>query len=85
MRVVNTDALTYLKKAPEKCLHEAEKGKKRIYLETCLQEHRHFFPFVASVDRLLGVKATATLKGIASRLATKVIATLLLTYPHVLE
>ena len=30
MRVVNTDALSYLKKAPEKCLHEAEKGKKKM-------------------------------------------------------
>ena len=36
MRVVNTDALTYQLKAPEKCLHEAEKGKKKIYLEACL-------------------------------------------------
>ena len=32
MCVVNTDALIYLKKAPEKCLHEAEKGKKKMYL-----------------------------------------------------
>ena len=38
MRVVNTDTLTYLKKAPEKCLHEAEKGKKKMYLEACLQQ-----------------------------------------------
>ena len=38
MRVVNTDALSYLKKAPEKCLHEAEKGKKKMYLEACLQQ-----------------------------------------------
>ena len=71
MRVVNTDALSYLKKAPEKCLHKAEKGKKKMYLEACLQQRRHFFPFVTSVDRLMGVEATATLKRIASRLATK--------------
>ena len=71
MRVVNTDALAYLTKAQEKCLHEAEKGKKKIYLEACLQQRRHFSPFVASVDGLLGVKVTATLKRIASRLATK--------------
>ena len=70
MRVVNTDALTYQLKEPEKCLHEAEKGKKKMYLEACLQQCRHFFPFVASVDRLLGVDTTATLKRIASRLAT---------------
>ena len=71
MRVVNTDALTYQTKAPEKCLYEAEKGKKKMYLEFCLQQRRHFSPFIASVDGLLGVEATATLKRIASRLATK--------------
>ena len=63
MRVVKTDALTHLKKVPEKCLHEAEKEKKKMYLEACLQQRRNFSPFVASVDRLLGVEATATLKG----------------------
>ena len=71
MRVVSTDALTYQSKAPEKCLHEAEKGKKKMYLEACLQQRRHFYPFVDSVDGLLGVEATATLKRISSCLATK--------------
>ena len=42
-----------------------------MYLEACLQQRRHLSPFVASVDGLLGVDATATLKRIASRLATK--------------
>ena len=42
-----------------------------MYLEACLQQRRHFSPFVASVDGLLGVEATAYLKRIASRLATK--------------
>ena len=42
-----------------------------MYLEVCIQQRRHFSPFVASVDGLMGVEATATLKRIASRLATK--------------
>ena len=42
-----------------------------MYLEDCLQQRRHFSPFVASVDGLLGVEATATLKRIAIRLDTK--------------
>ena len=71
MRVVNTDALSYVQKTKEKFLHKAERGKKKIYLEACLHQRRHFSPFVASVDRLLGVEAMATLKRIASRLATK--------------
>ena len=70
MRVVNTDALSYVRRSPEKCLQEAESGKKKMYLEACLQQRRHFSPFVASVDGILGVEATATLKSIASRLAT---------------
>ena len=45
MRVVNTDALTYQQKEPEKFLHEEEKGKKNMYLEACLQQRRHFSPF----------------------------------------
>ena len=42
-----------------------------MYLEACLQQHRHFYPFVASINGLLGVEATATLKRIASCLVTK--------------
>ena len=42
-----------------------------MYLEACLQKSRHFSPFVASVDGLLGVDAMETLKRLASRLATK--------------
>ena len=32
MRVVNTDAKSHMAKAPEKCLQEAERGKKRMNL-----------------------------------------------------
>ena len=69
--VVNTDALTHRKKYPEKCIHEAEWGEKKMYLEACIQHRRHFSPFVASGGGMLGVEATANLKRIASRLATK--------------
>ena len=59
------------KKDSEKCLHDAERGEKKMYLEACLQQRQHFSSFVASVDELLGVEATATLKRIASHLSTK--------------
>ena len=71
MRVVNTDAKSHKTKDPERCLQEAERGEKRMYLVTCLQQRRHFSPFVNSVDGLLGVETTATLKRLASCLATK--------------
>ena len=42
-----------------------------MYLEAYLQQRRHFSPYLASVDGLLGVEATVTLKMLASRMATK--------------
>ena len=71
MRAVNIDAKYYLAKPPEKCLQEAEKAKKKMYLEACLQKCRHFLPFVASVDGIMEGEAADTLKRIASHLATK--------------
>ena len=71
MRFVNTDAKSHRTKDPERCLQEAERGKKRMYLETCLQQRRHFYPSVASVDGMLGVETTETLKRLASHLETK--------------
>ena len=71
MRVVNTDATSYQSKTPEKCLKNAEKEKKKKYLNACLKNCRNFTNFVASVDGLLRVEAEATLKLITSRLVTK--------------
>ena len=71
MRVMNTYAKSHLAKTPEKCLQEAEREKKKTHLDTYLQQRRHFYPFVASVDGLLGVESTDTLERIASRLTTK--------------
>ena len=71
MQLVNTDDPTHRTKDPARCLHEAERGEKRMCLEPCLQQRRHFSTFVASVDGLLGLEAMATLKRLASRMATK--------------
>ena len=71
MLVVNTDAKSHTAKTTEKCLQEAKRRKMRMYLEDCLQKRRHLSPFFASVNGLLGVEATATLKSLASRLTTK--------------
>ena len=71
MHVLNTEAKSHSAKTPEKCLQEAERAKKKMYLEACLQQRRHFSLFVASVDGLLGVEVGDTIKMIASCLATK--------------
>ena len=68
---MNTDAKSHSAKTPEKCLQEGDQAKNKMYLEACLQQHQHFFPLVSSINRLLGVEATVTLKSIDSRLATK--------------
>ena len=62
MCVVKNDAKLHRTKDPDRCLQEVEREKKRLYLKACLQQRWHFFPFFASVDGLLGVEATATLK-----------------------
>ena len=71
MHVVNIDAKSHSEKTLEKFLQEAERENKKMYLETCLQQRRHLSPFIASVNRLLGVDATDPMKRIASCLATK--------------
>ena len=45
MRVVNTDALSYVRRSPEKCLRKDEMGKNKMYLEACLQQRRQFSLF----------------------------------------
>ena len=71
MRAMDTDAKSSWEKSPKKCLEEAEKSKKNMYLEAFLQQHWHFSQFFASVDGQLGAEETATLKRISSRLASK--------------
>ena len=71
MRVVNTDTKCHSLKTQEKCLQEAERENKKMYLEACLQQRQHFSLLVTSVDGVLGVEAAATLKKIASHLATQ--------------
>ena len=71
MHAVNTDTKSYWEKSPNRCLQEAERIKNKIYLEACLQQRQQLSPFVASVDGLLGVEATATLKRIAICLSSK--------------
>ena len=42
MLVLNTEAKSHSLKTLEKCLQEADRAKKKIYLEACLQQHQHF-------------------------------------------
>ena len=79
MRFFNTETNYCQMWPPNKCLAIAYQDKIRKYIDSCIQQQRHFSPFVASVNGLLGVEPETTLKRMVSRLATK-LKTTLLTY-----
>jgi hypothetical protein len=49
--------------------HEREKKKK--YLKACLEQFRHFSPFLDSTDNLLGKESRTLLKKLSALLAEK--------------
>ena len=46
IRIVNLDGGSYLHMTPEKALAEAEKEKKDLYLQACLERRSNFTPMV---------------------------------------
>jgi hypothetical protein len=74
VRVSDTDAKSNLNKDLAKVLEAHEKENKRKYLKSCLQQRRHFTPFVVSTDGLIGKVAKTLLKKLSSLLAEKCIA-----------
>ena len=48
--IVNLDVGSYLCMTPEKALAKAEKEKKDLYLQACLELRRTFTPMVYSAD-----------------------------------
>jgi hypothetical protein len=71
VRVTDTDATYYALKPSDKVLEAAETLKKKKYLQACLEQRRHFTPFVESFDGLLGKEAKTVLKVLTARTATK--------------
>jgi hypothetical protein len=54
-----------------KVLRKHENEKKRKYLQPCLDQRRHFSPFVVSTDGMLGREASCLIKRLSQKLATK--------------
>lgn len=71
VRITDTDAKSNRSKDPMKVLATHEREKKRKYLEPCLDQRRHFTPFVVSTDGLVGKEATTLLKKLSELLAEK--------------
>ena len=46
IRIFNLDAGSYLRMTPEKALAKAEKEKKDLYLQACLERRSTFTPMV---------------------------------------
>ena len=71
IRTVNLDAGSYLLMKPEKALAKAEKEKKDLYLQDCLDCGRTFTPMVYSADGIPGVEALAAQKRLAALIRYK--------------
>ena len=71
IRVTDTDSPSYLSSTPERCIRNQEKAKKKKYLEACLEQRRHFTPYVCDTNGLLGAEAEAVNKRLAGKLASK--------------
>jgi hypothetical protein len=63
VRVTDTNAKLYHHRDPAKVIATQEKEKKQKYLKaSCLEQRRHFTPFMCSTDGLLGHEATTFAK-----------------------
>ena len=71
VRVVDSDAPSYVRKPPLQILKTAEREKKSKYQEACNSIHSSFTPLCMTVDGLLAPETNFFLKHLADRLSTK--------------
>ena len=71
IQIVNLDASSYLRMAPEKALAKAEEEKKDLYLQACLEHRSTFTTMVYSADGIPGAEALAAQKRLAALLSYK--------------
>ena len=62
VRIADVNHPSYLYRKPTSIIKSTENAKKKIYLEPCLEQRRHFTPFVVSYEGLLGKEADVFLK-----------------------
>ena len=71
IRIVNLDAVSYLRITPYKAFAKGEKEKKDVYLQACLYCRKTFTPMVYSADRIPGAEALAIQRRLAALLNYK--------------
>ena len=69
--MTDTDAKSYHSQDPHKVLAQHEREKKKKYLQACLDQRKHFTPFVVSTDGMIGQEAGELLKRLSLQLADK--------------
>jgi hypothetical protein len=71
IRVIDTDAQSYVPRPVNACLTSAENQKKTKYSSACEERHVSFTPFVTSIDGALGPEAKSFMRRLDEKLATK--------------
>ena len=71
VRVIDTDAQSYLRQPPTSVLLTAEIEKKRKYLDASVARRAHFTPLCFSVDGLVSPEAASFLKRLAYCLSAR--------------
>ena len=70
IRIIDTDARSYLDRPPLDVLSAAESEKKKKYHHACSDRRALYTPLCISVDGLLGGEAAVFVKRIAERLSS---------------
>ena len=71
IRIAKLDAGSYPCMKPENYLAKAERDKKDLYLQACLERRRTFTPMVYSADVIPGAEAMASQKILTPLLSYK--------------
>jgi len=71
IRIINTNAQSYLSQPPVSVILTAENEKKRKYLDASVARRAHFTPLCFSVDGIAGSEAASFLKRLAVCLSSR--------------
>jgi hypothetical protein len=71
IRIIDSDAPSYLNKSPESVLRTAEAEKRSKYSQACERRHATFTPLCSTVDGLLAPEMSLFIKRLADILSSK--------------
>ena len=71
IRIVNFDAGSHMRMTPENALEKAEKEKKDLYLQACLESINTFTSMLYSANVIRGVEALAAQRRLSALLSYK--------------